>query len=59
MDLRNSNGSELRSLQPLFGKNAKIYPNALNFALHVNWKLLLKLRSFDKKSSHALANMGA
>ena len=48
----------LRSLQPLFGYNAKIYLNALNFTPHVNWKLLLKLRSFDIKMSHALANTG-
>ena len=32
----------LTSLQPLFGKNAKIYQNALNFALHVNWKVAAK-----------------
>ena len=30
-------------------KMHKFYPNALNFALHVNWKLLQKLRSFDKR----------
>ena len=30
---------KLRSLEPLFGKNAKIYPNTLNFVPHIDWKL--------------------
>ena len=36
-----------------------LYSNAPNFALHLNWKLLPKLWSFDKKLSNALANTGA